>query len=333
MIKVAVIGAGMMGRNHARVYADLNNVELTGVADIDLRAAQTTARRYNAAAYAHYLQLLDNLKPDAVTIAVPTERHLEVALAVIERGIHLLLEKPIARSVDEAEQIIAAAQKANVRLMVGHIERFNPAVMALKQRLTDGELGRVFEIDARRQSPFPTRVQDVGVVVDLAVHDLDIMRYISQSEITRVFAETARRIHPSHEDMLSGLLRLDNGVVGSLTINWLTPTKIRELYVTGEKGMYRVDYLTQDLYFFENAIAQKDAWDTLTIMRGVTMGQMIRYVIPKKEPLRAELEAFIAAVKGETPVPVTGEDGLKALSLALAVVQSGQENRPVALAS
>ncbi len=333
MIKVAVIGAGMMGRNHARVYADLNNVELTGVADIDLRAAQTTARRYNAAAYAHYLRLLDNLKPDAVTIAVPTERHLEVALAVIERGIHLLLEKPIARSVDEAEQIIAATQKANVRLMVGHIERFNPAVMALKQRLTDGELGRVFEIDARRQSPFPTRVQDVGVVVDLAVHDLDIMRYISQSEITRVFAETARRIHPSHEDMLSGLLRLDNGVVGSLTINWLTPTKIRELYVTGEKGMYRVDYLTQDLYFFENAIAQKDAWDTLTIMRGVTMGQMIRYVIPKKEPLRAELEAFIAAVKGEIPVPVTGQDGLKALSLALAVVQSGQENRPVALAS
>lgn len=333
MIKVAVIGAGMMGRNHARVYADLNNVELTGVADIDLRAAQTTARRYNAAAYAHYLRLLDNLKPDAVTIAVPTERHLEVALSVIERGIHLLLEKPIARSVDEAEQIIAAAQKANVRLMVGHIERFNPAVMALKQRLTDGELGRVFEIDARRQSPFPTRVQDVGVVVDLAVHDLDIMRYISQSEITRVFAETARRIHPSHEDMLSGLLRLDNGVVGSLTINWLTPTKIRELYVTGEKGMYRVDYLTQDLYFFENAIAQKDAWDTLTIMRGVTMGQMIRYVIPKKEPLRAELEAFIAAVKGEIPVPVTGQDGLKALSLALAVVQSGQENRPVALAS
>ena len=333
MIKVAVIGAGMMGRNHARVYADLNNVELTGVADIDLRAAQTTARRYNAAAYAHYLRLLDNLKPDAVTIAVPTERHLEVALSVIERGIHLLLEKPIARSVDEAEQIIAAAQKANVRLMVGHIERFNPAVMALKQRLTDGELGRVFEIDARRQSPFPTRVQDVGVVVDLAVHDLDIMRYISQSEITRVFAETARRIHPSHEDMLSGLLRLDNGVVGSLTINWLTPTKIRELYVTGEKGMYRVDYLTQDLYFFENAIAQKDAWDTLTIMRGVTMGQMIRYVIPKKEPLRAELEAFVAAVKGEIPVPVTGKDGLKALSLALAVVQSGQENRPVALAS
>ncbi len=333
MIKVAVIGVGMMGRNHARVYADLTDVKLTGIADIDAQSAQSVAERHSAAAYTHYLELLDNLKPDALTIAVPTEYHLEVTLAAIERGIHVLLEKPIARNIDEAKQIIAAAQKANVRLMVGHIERFNPAVMALKQRLTEGELGRVFEIDARRQGPFPTRVQDVGVVVDLAVHDLDIIRYISQSEITRVFAETARRIHPSHEDMLSGLLRLDNGVVGSLTINWLSPTKIRELYVTGEKGMYRVDYLTQDLYFFENAIAQKDVWDTLTIMRGVTMGQMIRYVIPKKEPLRAELEAFIAAVKGESPVPVTGEDGLKALTLALAVVKSGQENHPVILAS
>ena len=333
MIKVAVIGVGMMGRNHARVYADLNDVELLGVADINLQAAQSLSRRYNAAAYSNYLEMLDKLKPDAVTIAVPTEYHLEVALAVIERGIHLLLEKPVARQTDEAEQIIAAAKKADVRLMVGHIERFNPAVMALKQRLTNGELGRVFEIDARRQGPFPSRVQDVGVVVDLAVHDLDIMRYISQAEVTRIFAETARRIHPSHEDMLSGLLRLDNGVVGSLTINWLTPTKIRELYVTGEKGMYRVDYLTQDLYFFENAVAQKDVWDTLTIMRGVTMGQMIRYVIPKKEPLRSELEAFISAVKGDAPVPVTGEDGLKALSLALAVVKSGQEKRPVVLAS
>jgi len=331
MMKVAVIGVGMMGRNHARVYADLDSVELVGVADVDIEAAAAVANRYGAQPYDDHIKMLDEQKPDAVTVAAPTVHHLAIALEVIERDIHLLLEKPIARQIDEAEQIIAAARDADVRLMVGHIERFNPAVMALKQRLLDGELGRVFEIDARRQGPFPDRVQDVGVVVDLAVHDLDIMRYISQAEITRVFAETERHVHDSHEDLFSGLVRLDNGAIGSLSINWLTPTKIRELFVTGEKGMYRVDYLTQDLYFFENAIAQEDDWDTLTIMRGVSMGRMIRYVIPKKEPLRAELEAFVAAVREEIPVPVTGEDGLKALALAQAIVTSGQENRAITL--
>jgi predicted dehydrogenase len=213
--------------------------------------------------------------------------------------------------------------------MIGHIERFNPAVIAAKERLANGELGRVFEIDARRQGPFPARVRDVGVVIDLAVHDLDIMRYITGAEVTRVFAETERRIHSTREDLLSGLIRLDDGTVGTLTINWLTPTKIRELIIIGERGMFRVDYLTQDLYFFENATAHDGSWETLQVLRGVSEGRMIRYVVNKKEPLRAELEAFLAAAKGQAPVAVTGEDGLKALALAQAVVTSGQENRAV----
>lgn len=328
-MKVAVIGVGAMGRNHARVYSELPNVTLVGVADADAQTAENVANRYSTDAYTDYVKLLDEHKPDAVTLAVPTVEHLAVALQVIQRGIHLLVEKPIAFTVEEGQQIIAAAEQVGVKLMIGHIERFNPAVIALKNHLAKGKLGRVFQIDAHRQGPFPARVQDVGVVIDLAVHDLDIMRYVSGAEIVRVYAETERRIHSTREDLLAGLVRLGDGTIGTLAINWLTPTKIRELYVTGERGMFRVDYLTQDLYFFENAIAGDGEWDALRVLRGVSEGQMIRYVVNKKEPLRAEQEAFLAAARGEAPVAVSGLDGLKALELAQVVVTSGLEHRAI----
>ena len=328
-IRVAVIGVGAMGRNHARVYSDLPGTDLVGVVDLDRKAAEAVAEKYGARAYTDFEALLDELHPDAVSVAVPTAQHCPVVLPIIERGVHVLIEKPIAFNIAEGEQIIAAAEQHAVKLMIGHIERFNPAVIALKAHLSAGELGRVFQIDARRQGPFPVRVVDVGAVIDLAVHDLDIMRYITGAEVIRAYAETERRIHSTREDLLTGLVRLSDGTVGTLTINWLTPTKIRELYVTGERGMFRVDYLTQDLYFYENAIARDGEWDTLRVLRGVSEGRMIRHVINKKEPLRAELEAFLAAVRGETPVLITGQDGLTALKLAEDMVVSGLEHRTV----
>ena len=224
--------------------------------------------------------------------------------------------------------MINEANENDVRLMVGHVERFNPAVVELKRRLDRGELGRIFEIVARRKGPFPVRVRDVGVVIDLAAHDLDIMWYLTGAEVTRVYAETAQRVHVSHEDMLSGLLRFSDGTVGVLDINWLTPTKIRELSVIGERGMFQVNYLTQDLFFFENAQAS-EVWDTLSILRGVAEGRMIRHVVAKREPLRTEIEAFLAAVRGEEVPIVSGEDGLRALRQAQMIVQSGLENRPI----
>ncbi len=326
-VKVAVIGVGAMGRNHARVYWEMPDVELLGVADADKETAEAVARRYSTRAYGDYRRLLDEERPDAVTIAVPTADHASVALEVISRGIHVLIEKPIASGQEKGREIVAEADNAGVCLMVGHIERFNPAVVALKAHLAAGELGRVFQIDARRQGPFPARVRDVGVVIDLAVHDLDVMRYVSGAEIVRVYAETEQRIHTHCEDLLAGTVRLSNGAIGTLTINWLTPAKIRELYVTGERGMFRVDYLTQDLAFYENATVSSAGWEALHMLRGVSEGRMIRYVVPKKEPLRAEQEAFLAAVRGEAPVAVTGADGLKALELAEATVASGLQHR------
>ena len=329
--RVAVIGIGAMGRNHVRVYSEMPDVEIVGVADVFADAALAVGRRYGCPHYTDFCQLLDEQRPEVVSIAVPTLQHLEVAQEVIRRGIHLLIEKPIALSVVDAQTIIAAAHAADVVLTIGHIERFNPAVVSLKERLAAGELGRVFQIIAQRQGPFPARVRDVGVVIDLAVHDLDIIRYISNAEITRVYAETERHIHTTHEDLVNGLLRLSNGATGVLSINWLTPTKIRELTVIGERGMFRVDYLTQDLFFYENALVSSAGWDSLDVLRGVTEGRMIRHVVNKKEPLRAELEAFLAAVRGLGPVAVTGEDGLKAVELAQDVVQSGLEQRVINL--
>lgn len=330
-IKTAVIGVGSMGRNHARVNWELPNVDLVGVADANVDTAESIGERYNTKAYSDYRLMLDELRPDAVTICVPTSRHLEVALEVIQRGIHVLVEKPIAFNLEEGERMIAAAEEAGVRLMVGHIERFNPAILALKEHLAQGELGHVFQIDVHRAGPLPVRINDVGVVIDLAVHDLDIIRYVTQAEIIRVYAETERGIHSQHEDLMSGLVRLSDGTVGTLLINWITPTKIREFFATGECGMFKVDYLTQDLYFYENAVANGSQWDTIRLLRGVHEGKMVRFHVNKKEPLRSEQEAFLAAVRGEAPVEVTGQDGLRALELAQAIVTSGQEHKVISM--
>jgi predicted dehydrogenase len=164
----------------------------------------------------------------------------------------------------------------------------------------------------------------VGVVIDLATHDLDIMSYLIGSKVTRLYAETEQKIHSAYEDTLVGTIRFANGVLGSLNIDWLTPTKIRELAVTGERGMFLVDDLNQELFFYENQEANGNEWSNLALLHGVSVGRMIRYPINRREPLRAELEAFIAAVRDDLPPPVTAEDGLAALELAQALVRSGQ---------
>jgi predicted dehydrogenase len=330
-IKAAVIGVGSMGVNHARVNWELLDVELVGVADFDAVKAQSVAKKYSTQAFTDYQQMLDETKPDEVTLAVPTVYHHKIALDIIDRGIPLLIEKPIAFTLEEGQSIINAAKEKNVKLMIGHIERFNPAIIALKEMIAQEELGRIFQMDAHRQGPFPARIGDVGVVIDLAVHDLDIMRFVSQSEVVRVFAETEKHIHSKYEDLLTGLVRLTDGSIGTLNINWLTPTKIREFIVTGERGLFRCDYLTQDLYFYENPISHGSEWENLRVLRGVREGKMVRHMIAKKEPLRAEQEAFISSIINDTPSPVTGEDGLKALELAKAIIHSGTIHATVEL--
>jgi predicted dehydrogenase len=333
LLGAAVIGVGAMGQHHARVYAQLPGTQLLAVADRDAAIGERIARLYHAQACADHCKLLEELRPDIVTVAVPTELHHQVVSDALHAGCHVLVEKPISATEEQARDLIEQADSLGRKLMVGHIVRFDPAVQALKERLQKGELGRIFQIRCRRLGPFPSRIRDVGVVIDLATHDLDIIRFLTGQEAVRVYAETEQEIHSAYEDILVGTVRLADGTIGILDVNWLTPSKVRELTVTGERGMFLIDLLTQDLYFYENAETNGLRWSAINLLRGVSEGRMIRYPIGKYEPLKAELEAFVQAVVEDSPVPVNGEDGLAALRLARAMVQSGKEGRSIELCS
>jgi len=333
-LRAAVVGLGSMGTNHARVYAESEGVDLVAVADIDVRRLAAFVRGRTCRPYSDFGRLLDAERPDLVSIAVPTRMHLPLALMALERGVATLVEKPLAADVEDGCRLRDAAAQAGVLLMVGHIERFNPAVAELRRRVAAGDLGRVFQVHARRVGPFPQRVRDVGVVHDLAPHDIDVMRFVLGAEVVRVQAEIQSRISTDQEDMLSGLLRFDNGAVGVLDVNWLTPAKIRELSVLGERGMFVVDYLTNELRFYENAWREQGqlAWPALAVLTGVSEGGMERPRVDKREPLQVEIEAFVAAVRTGGPSPVPAEDGLAAMVVADALVESGRSGRAVELA-
>lgn len=321
MLNVGIVGVGSMGRNHARVFAQMPDVNLTALADADEETATAIARTYKANAYQNYSEMFARERLDIVSIAVPTRLHAEVALEAIRYGAHVFVEKPLAFTLPECHSMIAAARARGVHLGVGHIERFNPAILELKRRLQACELGRVFQIRSRRVGPFPSRITDVGVVFDLATHELNIMEYLIGAPIRNLYAETEQEIHGSHEDLLSGLLKFENGAVGVLDINWLTPTKIRELSMLGERGMFHVNYLTQELYFYENNYA--NGWEGMVALMGVSEGRITKYEIRKREPLVEELENFVASVQNGHDSLISGEEGMRAVYLAEKMVQSG----------
>jgi UDP-N-acetylglucosamine 3-dehydrogenase len=325
-VRAGVIGLGTMGRHHVRVLQEMDRADLVGVADPEPRALSLALRGRDVRGYQNYLEFLEVEKPDLVVVAVPTSLHLEVATAAMRRGAHVLIEKPIAATTDEAQALIQEARAAGRWMAVGHLERFNPAVVALKERLARGDLGRVFRLHARRMGPFPARIRDVGVVIDLATHDIDISRYLLGTEPTRIFAETARRIHTEHEDMLSALLRFENNTVVQLDVNWLTPTKIREVSLTGECGMFFVNYLTQELSLYENNDTQNGVLQPLV---SVTEGKMIRFKVEPREPLRAELEDVVASVEEDRPPLVGPDDAYRALEIAQAIVAAGRTGQIV----
>lgn len=271
--------------------------------------------------------MLDDQNPDAVSVAVPTQLHEEVASAALRSGAHVLIEKPLAASMEEGQRLIDLAYQMGKHLMVGHIVRFNPATQVLKQKLIDGELGRIYQIVCRRVGPFPKRISDVGVVVDLASHDVDLMRYLLDADPVHLFAETGQNIHQQHEDLLLGILMFPNGIKGSLEVNWLTPTRIREVLVLGENGMLKVDALTQELSFYQNGHANGDNANGKQAMTGVSEGKVIQIPVKLQEPLKAELQGFVNSILTGEPVPVSGEAGLAALRFSLAMIESGESHR------
>ncbi len=328
-IRVGLAGLGSMGRNHLRVISSRPNVRLAAVADPDAAALDAAAGQSGASSFSEPLAMIAEAELDAVVIAAPTTMHLPLALAAIERGVAVLVEKPLAPTVDEALQITAASRATGVPVQVGHVERFNPAVRELGRLLGEGWLSTVYAISSRRAGPFPARIRDVGVTIDLATHDVDICSWIAGERPIRAHAETAQRIHADHEDLLFGLLHYPSGVVAQLDVDWLTPAKRRQLTVMGAEGMFELDYLTQRLTF-----TRATDLTNPRLIAGYAPtfeGDIVELPVPTGEPLALEHDAFIRVVREGGRPEVDAEDGLWAVGIANALIDSAAGRVVVAL--
>jgi len=328
-LRVGLAGLGSMGRNHLRHLSSRPDCRLVAVADPEPAALADAVVRTGAAGFADPLAMVADAALDALVVAAPTMTHAALAGAALARGLPVLVEKPLAATIDDGLALVVAARRQGVPLQVGHVERFNPAVLELGRRLADGWVGTLYSITSRRAGPFPARIRDVGVTIDLATHDADILSWIAAERPARVYAELAQRANTAHEDLLFGLLHFPSGATGMLDVNWLTPAKRRQLAVVGEAGMFELDYLTQRLAFTRADVSRP----TLIAGYATTFeGQVAEIEVASHEPLAAELDAFLAVARdGGRPV-VDAEDGLWALAIASSLLESAAEVRPVDMA-
>jgi UDP-N-acetylglucosamine 3-dehydrogenase len=312
-LRVGVIGAGVMGSNHARVLAGLPATTLVGVVD-PLPAHRTRVAEMTGCRAFETVDDLIAAGIDAVTIAAPTHLHHEIALAAIAHKIHVLVEKPIASSVEEGEAIVTAARRAGITLMVGHVERFNPAVAAIKQAISGED---ILSIAITRVGPFPPRMSNVGVVIDLAVHDIDLIRWFTESEIVEVQPQLSSAV-AEREDIALLQFRTASGVLAHINTNWLTPFKARNVTVATRDKDVTGDLLTRQV---TECFGFKP--DGSYSMRHLPVGH--------DEPLRAELIAFLAAVRSDGVPAVTGDQGVASLEIAIRCLETPA--RPAAAAS
>jgi len=322
-LRAGLVGLGMMGRHHARVLSSLTDVELVAVCD-------PMGDPHKAAGDRTVLKTVKELIDtgiDYAMIAAPTAFHEELALELADAGIHAMVEKPLAIDTQSAEKITAAFKAKGLVGAVGHIERYNPALQQLRLRLEKGELGEVYQIATRRQGPFPARIADVGVIKDLATHDIDLTAWVAGSKYTSISARTAHKSGRPHEDLVAATGLLANGIITSHLVNWLTPFKERLTIVTGERGTLVADTLTADLTLYTNASVATQ-WDSVSAFRGVSEGEVVRYAFPKIEPLLVEHESFRDAVlglPGATERIVTMEQGLATVAVAQAMIESANK--------
>ena len=316
-LRAGLIGFGVMGQNHARVLGSLDGVELIGVVE-PLGSKQRSGVPVVAA-----IDDLLALGVDYCVVAAPTTFHANIGLALAEAGVHTLIEKPLTTDPASARKLVAAFEQRGLVGAVGHIERYNPALRSMRARIEAGELGDIYQIATRRQGPFPARVSDVGVVKDLATHDIDLTAWVAQQRIMSVAARTAHKSGRTDEDLVAVVGVLAGGIVTSHLVNWLSPMKERVTVVTGQRGSFVADTLTADLTFFANGVVPTE-WDAIAKFRGVAEGDVTRYAIPKPEPLRTEHELFRDAVLGATNDIVTMREGLAAVVVAEAILSSAR---------
>lgn len=323
MINVAVIGIGNMGKHHVRVYEELE-CDLVAIAEKDEQRGKELAERFNCKHYTDYKDMLQKENIDAVSIVVPTHIHKEVALECMKKVKAILIEKPISMNLEEAEEIITKAKELNVKLMVGHIERFNPVTRKIKEIIESGELGEIISLNSKRVGLFPPRIKDANVVLDLAIHDIDVCNYIIGKKPTEIFSVSGKAINSMREDYADIFIKYKDNPSLFIQVNWLTPVKIRTLNITGTKGYAELNYITQELVLYKSVYEKEEK----------SFEELIKFTTPikkiidvdKKEPLKEELKCFLEYTKGGE-CPSSGQDGLEAVNIALKTIDSYTQNK------
>lgn len=310
-LRTAVIGTGFWGKNQARVLSQIEPAELVCICDIEEASAKNVGAAFHVPYFTNVDEVLSRKDLDAVTICTPTTTHKQIATKALLAGKHALVEKPMTNTPAEASELLALAKRKGLRLMPGHIERFNPAVDYLKSLLKEGKLGTVMLLLARRVGRWPERIGDVGVVRDTAIHDIDLARYIFNDDVSSVHARTGSIRH-TREDYAEIMLQFKKGGTAFIDANWLTPQKTRTLVVTGSEATVQLDYISQEI-----SVENSD--------------MSIRPYLERKEPLRAELAHFAESILSDRPFRVSAEDGLRAVEICEVVLQSGTSGRTITL--
>jgi UDP-N-acetylglucosamine 3-dehydrogenase len=319
----------MMGRHHARLLQSSEAAEFAGA--VDPGGDRFRAVHDQSLVFDSIDALLRTGPLDFAIVCVPTELHVAAVAELCAAGASVLVEKPLAATIEQAREIVRLCAEANVLGAVGHVERFNPALQELRRRLLDGQVGRLFSVSTERTGPFPARIQDVGVVTDLATHDIDLLSWLSDSHIASVSAQVQYLTGREHEDHVTACGTLESGASFSLAVDWVSPRKVRRTRVLGEGGMLEADTLAADLYFYENADVGI-VWSTAQQFRGVSEGNVTRYALHRREPLAVEHEAFINLVAGRPGADMVSlEEGVGIVAAADAVLRSARNGDTVYL--
>lgn len=317
---VGVIGVGSMGKNHVRVYSEI--AELVGVTDVMQESSDSVARKFGVRSYETPQALLKDV--DAVSICTPTSEHLKVARLAIEQGVHLLVEKPFTGRSTDAMALVEMADRAKVTLASGFIERCNPIVGHLRNLVASGRFGDVISVASRRVSSFPARIRDVGVVMDLGIHDVDVLRFVKGSEVRSVYALGGSYNAKGCEDFANLLLEFEDGGLGFIEVNWLTPMKVRKLSLTCSQAFVQADYIDQSMEISSSSIKDLDPGNLFNLPLDLDVHHIS---VRKEEPLKVELESFLNAAKQGKEAPISGRDAVSNLKVCEAALRSIKSHR------
>ena len=325
MLKIGIIGTGSMGKNHTRVCSEKENIELVGIVDNNKKIAEEIARRFDIKAFEDYREMIPEI--DAAIVSTPTITHHMIALELLNNGKHVLVEKPICTNIDEAEDLVKKADEERLILAVGHIERHNPAAKFVKEALDEKKFGELITLTSKRVSNFPGRIKDIGVMMDLGIHDIDIMRFLA-GEVKSVYAKAGKfNKNIEYEDHANIVLNFENEKCGIIEVNWLTPMKIRKMYLTCSENFVEIDYMDQSVTISSSSFNKINEMDLYHVPIQYNVNQV---ALEKREPLKNEIDDFIDAIETHRPPLATGKDGLIALKIAEAATKSykiGEEVR------